>query len=104
MNVKVDKKLLDAVRAEVPGVAEHDLRAIAACLAASNEERARRLDADRQMLMRLRGLGARRARYFKNSRTYQRWQNQQPDVGGWEWQVLQDRLAGKRPFPRGSRK
>jgi len=104
LNVKVNRKLLDAVRAEVAGIEEHDLRAIAVCLAASPEERARRLDADRQMLMRLRGLGRKRIRRFKNARTYQRWQNQQPDVGGWECQVLQDRLAGKRPLPRASRK
>ena len=104
MNVKVSKKLLAAVRSAAGDIEEHDVRAIAACLAASNEERARRLDADRETLMRLRGLGARRARYFKSPRSYQRWQNQQPDVGGWEWEVLQDRLAGKRPLPRAQRK
>lgn len=104
MNVKTSKRVFDAVRAEVGDVEEHDLRAIAACLAASGDERARRLDADRQMLMRVRGLGARRTRYFKNSRSYQRWQNQQPDVGGWQWEVLQQRLEGKRPLPRASRK
>jgi len=104
MSRRLSKKLMDAVRVKEPDVDEHDLRAIAACLAASPEERARRLDADRWMLMQLRGLGKERIRYFKNAESYQRWQNQQPDVGGWQWDVLQDRLAGKRPFPRASRK
>jgi len=104
MKPKITKKLLDTVRAEAGDVEEHDLRAIASCLAMSPEERARRLDAERLVLMRLRGLGANRARYFKSPRSYQRWQNQQPDVGGWEWEVLQERLAGKRPYPRALRK
>ena len=78
----------------------HDLRSIAACSDASVEERARQLDAEAEVLMSLRGLGASRARYFKSSDSYRRWQNRQPHVGGWEWKVLLERVAGKRPLPR----
>lgn len=98
--MRITKKLLTRIRAEAGEIDEHDLRAIVSCLAASVEERARQLDAEADVLMSVRGLGAKRARYFKSSDSYRRWQNGQPDVGGWEWKVLMERVAGKRPLPR----
>ena len=102
--MRISKKLLAAVRAEVPEIEEHELRAIVSCLAGTPTERGRRFDAESSVLMRVRGLGGQRARYFKSAESYQRWQNRQPDIGGWQWDVLPERLAGKRPFPGASRK